>query len=141
MWFSMPKGCGGITVERQEFSVEAKDDKGVGYFRAPDHFAPRILSLGAGFAMATPPEGAPADLPKDDPLRDGAIVELTKVSEAQKIEIQDLRADLIAATSRVTAFNNENTELKTKLMAKEKEIEELREQLEDKDLATKVVKK
>jgi hypothetical protein len=130
MWFSMPEGCGGITVECQEFGPEVKDEKGVASFRAPDHFAPRILAI-TGFAVATPPEGAPDDLPRADPLRDGAIAELTALTESQKTEIQNLRSDLNAASARTVALKNENTDLRTKLEQTIATAAGLQEQLED----------
>ena len=131
MWFSMPEGCGGISVERQEFGVDFRDENGVGYFRAPDHFATKILAI-KGFALVeNPPVGAPEDLPKADPLRDGAIAELTKTVEAQKTEIQNLRTDMTAANSRVIALTNENTDLKGKVQVLQGTITGLEEQLED----------
>lgn len=134
MWFSMPSGCGGITVERQEFVPEITDDRGVAYFRAPNHFATKILALKGFVSVVDLPEGAPADLPKEDPLRDGAIEELTNTVEAQKIEIQNLRADLTVATSRIVAFTTEHTEMTNKLAESALLIDGLREQLEDKGL-------
>lgn len=130
MWFSMPEGCGGITVELQAFNVEIKDDEGKGYFRAPDHFAPRILQI-PGFALAQPPEGAPDDLPKSDPLRDGAISELTRRVAAQDMEIQGLREDLGAAHAQLTALMNENATLKKVATENAEVIADLQEKLED----------
>ena len=134
MWFVMPAGCGGITVERQEFSPEFEDEKGRRYFRAPDHFATRILAL-QGFASVGQPEGAPADLVKEDPVRDQAIVELTGVSAAQADEIRNLRSDLTAATATIAALKNENTDLKTAIERQGSRITELEEELEDRPAA------
>lgn len=134
MWFSLPKGTTGLTVEQQQFSQEITDKDGVSYFRAPDHFSPRILAL-PGFALAEPPDGAPADLPKSDPLRDGAISELTQTLAAQKIEIQNLRSDLNAAHASVTSLHNAKTALEQKLRESTDKIEDLQEQLEDKPVA------
>ncbi len=131
MWFSMPDGCGGITVELQAFDVEIRDDNGKGYFRAPDHFAPRILSI-PGFAMAEPPAGAPDDLPKADPLRDGAISELTRRGAAQDIEIKSLSEDLAVERAKNKALESEVGELKKTVAVREATIDSLSEQLEDK---------
>lgn len=131
MWFRLPEGCGGITVERQEFSPEFRDDDGNAYFRAPDHFAPRILEM-KGFAVVETPPGAPDDLPKADPLRDGAISELTRTVAARDIEIQNLRSDLGSASARIIALTNEKADLQRKLDASEQLVEGLREELEDK---------
>lgn len=130
MWFQLPEGCGGITVERQEFMPEFRNDKGTAYFRAPDHFAPRILAL-KGFVAVQQPEGAPEDLPKEDPARDGAIEELTRNLEAQRIEVQNLRSDLAAAVSRISAMTNERTDLNTTLAKALARVAELEEELED----------
>ena len=139
MWFSFPPGCGAISVERQEFVAEWTDDNGKGYFRAPDHFAPRILAI-QGFSVVETPDGAPADLPKADPLRDSAIAELTGTAQAQRDEIQNLRSDLQAATARVAALSNEKTDLVTKLAVAEAKIHELEEEIEDRP-AVEVTKK
>lgn len=135
MWFQFPEGCGGISVELQHFAPEVTDKQGRKYFRAPNHFAPKILML-KGFAQVEPPEGSPADLPQPDPLRDGAIEQLTKESEAQKMEINNLRSDLIVATGKVTALVNEKGELEKKITTLEATIEDLEEKLEDKPAPT-----
>jgi septal ring factor EnvC (AmiA/AmiB activator) len=132
MWFSFPEGCTSLSVELQEFFPEIRDDEGRAYFRAPDHFAPRILMLNGFAVVEVPPIGAPDDLPKADPLRDSAIAELTRALEAQKLEVQGLRADLGASTARVVALSNERTDLEAKLKASDALVESLREQLEDK---------
>ena len=131
MWFRLPEGCGGVTVERQEFVPEFRDDTGRAYFRAPDHFAPRLLEI-KGFSVVETPDGAPEDLPKADPLRDGAIAELTRALEARDIEIRNLRSDLGAATAKAQAFSNERVELLEKIAKLEDKVTELEEQLEDK---------
>lgn len=130
MWFSFPEGCSSISVERQEFFAEVTDDAGVTYFRAPDHFAPRILEF-KGFFIADP-KNLPPDLPQEDPLRDGAIASLTMTVEAQKLEIQNMRSDLSAASARVVALMNEKTDLAKTLEDRERTIQELTERLEDK---------
>lgn len=130
MWFRMPEGCGGITVEQQEFGIEFKDAYGICYFRAPDHFSPRILAI-TGFAIVDQPEGALADLPRADPLRDGAIAELTQNNQSQKIEIQNLRSDLQVAHAKLASLNNDKVELEKKLSEAQVKLEEMKEQLED----------
>lgn len=142
MWFTFPEGVKGIAVELQHFAPEFRDESGRDYFRAPDHFAPRILTI-KGFAIADPPEGAPEDLPRADPLRDGAISELTRFSESQKIEIQNLRSDLSVAAAKIMAFSNEKANFLQQIEEKDALIESLREQLEDKgvvEVPTKKVK-
>lgn len=115
MWFKFPPGAERVSVHQQEFSVEAEDHQGRGYFRAPDHFAPSILSLGGFVVVDTPPEGAPADLPKADPLRDNAIAQLTANQNALKIEIQNLRTDLGTAAAKVRTLENEKAMLAEQL--------------------------
>ena len=138
MWFSMPKGCGRISVELQQFAAEATDENGVNYFRAPDHFAPRILAI-AGFAKAEPPAGSPDDLPKADPLRDSAIAELTGEMSALRIEAQNLRSDVNAANARNAALVNDNAKLQSDLVEANRKIEGLEEKLEDLGASADVV--
>ncbi len=107
MWFQFPEGVERLSMELQEYITEAKDPEGRGYFRAPDHYAPLILDL-PGFKTAKPPEGAPADLPKADPLRDGAIGDLTRQVDSLKLENENLRAN----TAELRAANDD---LKLKL--------------------------
>jgi hypothetical protein len=117
MWFRFPKGCERISIERQEFATEIHDENGFGYFRAPDHFSARILEIN-GFSLAGKlPEGAPADLPKSDPLRDNAITALTNTIEALKIETQSLRTDLAASAAKIRNLENEKQGLETALTA------------------------
>lgn len=130
MWFKMPKGCRTISVEQQSFGIEATDDDGMNYFRAPDHFAAKILAL-PGFAQGEPPEGSPDDLPRADPLRDGAIAQLTAELIASRRDAQELRSDLIAAQSSVTALTHENTGLKQELETARGHVAGLQEKLED----------
>ena len=130
MWFSMPKGCGGITVEHMEFVPEVTDAEGTAYFRAPDHFSTRILGIN-GFKVAQPPEGAPEDLPRADPLRDGAIAELTHTLAARDTEVQNLRSDLLAANAKITALMHENEQLLIKLNEANGKVLDFEEQIED----------
>jgi hypothetical protein len=124
MWFRLPEGCTGLSVEQQEFGIEAKDEEGRGYFRAPDHFAPRILML-KGFSIAEPPEGSPDDLPKADPLRDTAIANMSREAEGMRTEIANLRSDLIAANARVVALVNERDAQKLAMAGLQAKVDEL----------------
>ena len=133
MWFAFPVGYERISVERQEFAPEFTDDKGRHYFRAPNHFAPMILAI-KGFAQAEPPTDL-ADLPQADPLRDGAISQLTKENEALKLENTNTRSDIVAATAQIKALVNDKTMLEAELLQAKAKIVELEEELEDKPLA------
>ena len=134
MWFKMPTGCKAIAVERQEFRAEVTDAQGVNYFRAPDHFAARIIAI-PGFIQAMPPEGSPEDLPKADPIRDSAIGELTGEVTSLRMEVQNLRSDLGSAQARNTALAHENAALQQEMAAKIGEILGLQERLEDAGIA------
>ena len=130
MWFSFPQGAESITVEHQTFSTELTYE-GKRYFRAPDHFAPRILAIG-GFAIVRDlPADAPEDLPKADPLRDNAIVELTNTTEALKVEVQNMRSDLVVANAKVVALVNERAELTRRLDEALSRVAQLEEDLKD----------
>lgn len=132
MWFQMPKGCEAISIELQAFRREIIGDDGKAYFRAPDHFAPKIMEIGGFSIVDQPPADFPEDLPRSDPLRDGAIAALTKQAEAQKTEIQNLSSDLSAAAAKIAALVNENAGLKRQIEEKEAKIDDLEDQLEDK---------
>jgi len=134
MWFKFPAGCDRISIERQEFAVEVKDEDGEGYFRAPDHFSARILEL-KGFSVATTlPEGSPADLPKPDPLRDNAITALTNTVEALKLEAQNLRTDLSVSMAKVRTLENEKAMLEVALKEVTNKLAELQEDDEEETL-------
>lgn len=126
MWFMLPEGADGISVERQQFACEIRDSVGRGYFRAPDHFAPRILDI-PGFALAEPPEGAPEDLPRADPLRDGAIASLTATNEALRIEISGITGDLNAMRAEMAALRNERDTLLERVKNLSDAMEEIKE--------------
>ena len=134
MWFRMPEGCGGISVERQEFFPEIRDEKGFGYFRAPNHFAPRILMNKGFVAVERPPEGAPEDLPNADPLRDGAISDLTKTVDALKLEAGGLRSDLNVAVAKVAALVADRDGLLAKVEELTNKITDLEEELEERPM-------
>jgi regulator of replication initiation timing len=131
MWFRFPEGTNGIQVDLQDFNPEVTDKAGHRYFRAPNHFAPKILML-KGFAQVDPPETDLADLPQPDPLRDSAIAQLTKENEALKLENQHLRSDLIAATARITALTNDRTGFQSKIAMLEEKLQNIEEDAEDK---------
>jgi hypothetical protein len=139
VWFRFPKGSDRVTVECQPFVVEALDDEGNAYFRAPDHFSTRILAI-SGFALVEkPPEGAPPDLPRADPLRDGAISELTKSTEALKAQVQHLTSDLAAANAALRAAAVEKAQLGTKLQEAAANIAALEEEIEAVSVAPQAV--
>lgn len=134
MWFRMPQGVAGISVELQSFQPDIEFE-GRSYFRAPDHFAPRILANKGFELVEKPPEGFPEDIPRADPLRDGAIAELTKTVEALKMELGGVRADLNSCVAKAGALANEKSELTSRLETANKRIEELEEELDDRPLA------
>jgi hypothetical protein len=128
MWFKMPKGTTSASFQQQSFAVEVTDDKGRGYFRAPDHFAPLIL-MGPGFELANEvPEGAPDDLPRADPLRDTAIGNLTAELSALRIECKTLREDANVAEAALNAMTKERDNLQVYLSAAEAKIKELEDE-------------
>ena len=131
MWFSFPPGCDVISVECQTFRVELTDETGVNYFRAPDHFANKILSSGGFKLIQHPPSGAPADLPQADPLRDGTIVELTKMVQALERELKTLREDHNSALAKANSLAGDKATLEGQLAKANAAVEELKEQLED----------
>ena len=131
MWFAFPQGYDRITVERQEFVPEVTDEEGRKYFRAPNHFAPQILAFKGFVHVENPPEGSPADLPLPDPLRDGAISQLTREKEGLQRELANARTDLGVANARIAALVNENGQYKDTVQKQIARIGELEEQLEE----------
>lgn len=130
MWFILPEGADGISVERQYFACEIRDGDGRGYFRAPDHFAPVILNV-PGFALAEPPDGAPADLPRADPERDGAIASLSAANESLRLEISGLSGDLAAMRAEMLALRNERDSLKNRVEELLRSIAEIKQEVDD----------
>lgn len=134
MWVQMPKGYESVSLERQEFNVEFTDEGGENFMRVPDHFGPVLMNMGLGFRMLDkPPTGAPADLPKADPLRDAAISTLTAENQALRDSIREAREDVIAANARVQALTNENAALRQTMAEKDQRIADLEAALEDAD--------
>lgn len=96
MWFMFPRETTGITVELQGYGIEALDKDGRGYFRAPDHFAGRILDI-PGFEIADVtklPSDAPEDLAKVDPIKEANSTLLTGKIQTLELENEALRASL-----------------------------------------------
>jgi hypothetical protein len=139
MWFMFPPEADRISVQQQEFVTELKDKDGRGLFRAPAHFASLILAL-KGFAPVTDvPEGAPADLPIQDPLRDGAIHDLTGKITTLEGQVRSLTEDLASKDAAHKATLVERNQLIIQLQtanAKLKEYEEVHEDDEPEDAKT-----
>lgn len=119
MWFQFPEGTTALSVQQQEFCIEAVDKDGRGYFRAPDHFAGIILDQ-PGFRSAIAPEGAPEDLPVADPLHDNTITQLSAQVDTLRFENSNFRA-IIAELSA------ERDDLKLKLFESQARVNELEE--------------
>ena len=117
-------------MEHESFECEIRDGDGNGYFRAPDHFAARILDV-PGFVVATPPEGAPDDLPRADPIRDGAIAQLTQENQGLRYELQNIRSDLEAARAKAASLEHLNDKLSHDIKERDNIIVGLNEKVED----------
>jgi FtsZ-binding cell division protein ZapB len=130
MWFIFPVGATSITVEQQPFKVEIEDVEGRGYFRAPDHFAPQILAI-AGFGRASPPEGAPEDLPPSVGGQNEPVKVLVGEIEGLKLEVQRLTEDANSVKAANAALRTENAELTRKLDIAENRVKDLEDELDD----------
>lgn len=145
MWFAFPKGAETIVVERQQFQAEAVDVNGANCFRAPSHFAPRILNI-PGFALAAEiVDKTLTDLSETSSTEGQAIERLTKELEAKATELQTLREDYHKTRAETLALGKERDDLKTRLAAAEAKVSELEDLLEDHEpaapkLATKGAK-
>lgn len=128
MWFRFPLGHTAISIEQQEFKAEAKDASGFEYFRAPNHFAPKILSLG-GYAVVDPPEQGPDD-DKERTDKDQAIGTLSQELEAAQEEAKNLRENLNALSAEHIALTNERDGLAQKVADLTHKLTELEEEKE-----------
>lgn len=128
MWFRFPEGCERISVQLQEFTVEVKDKDGRGCFRAPAHFAPIILGQ-KGFSQLTDiPAGAPEDLPAQDPLRDGAIHDLSGKVTTLEGRVSDLVSDLASKDAALKAMIVERDTLVVRCQALQAKLDELEDE-------------
>ena len=103
MWVKFPLGTTAVSIEQQQFVTEVTGADGSAYFRIPDHFAGKILSV-PGFSLCNPPPGAPADLPKADPDRDNMIAKLS-------VEVQGLTKENTRLSSEIVILENKIKEL------------------------------
>lgn len=131
MWFAFPEGIDQLSVEQQIFRPEHKDKDGRQYFRAPDHFAPAILGQ-TGFARVQRPEGAPEDLPKEDPRGNAALDQMATEVSALQDEVMRLRAMCNEVIQERDALKATNQTLGEELEALDKEMEALRAKVEAK---------
>jgi septal ring factor EnvC (AmiA/AmiB activator) len=130
MWFVFPENVDTICIEHQAFKAEAIDVVGRKAFRAPAHFAPRILAL-QGFALAAElAPGSPDDLPAGVSGDQQAIKDFGALVEAQADELQNLRSDNIVLLSENAALIKERAELQTNLEDLLQKVEDLQERLE-----------
>jgi hypothetical protein len=126
MWFRFPEGTTGVSVDLQEFDEEVKDAEGLGYFRAPDYLAAKILDL-PGFIRINPPNGTTDldDLPARNSPNDTAISDLVSQVQALTIGRDDANERCQIALRQVHDLSAEIKrlkvnigELETKLAAK-----------------------
>jgi septal ring factor EnvC (AmiA/AmiB activator) len=131
MWFAFPPGVECISVERQEFITEGKDKLGRDCFRAPDHFAPRILAI-PGFVPASELVGdVPSDLTPTSPDMEKAIQQLAEQRDADGVRIQGLTEDLASLSAKLEAMTNERDEAHKQIEILHEQIENLQQELED----------
>lgn len=129
MWFKFPPNVTNISIEMQHFAEEFKDEAG-SYFRAPNHFAPIIKGLNAGFeTLPVPPRGAPDDIPTYS-LPVGSA-DITKQMTTLQLENQGLREDLGAALGQIRALTGENGTLAAKLAEAVQQILTLQQKIDD----------
>lgn len=124
MWFAFPEGVDCISVELQEYHSEVEHD-GTRYFRAPDHFAAKILDL-SGFKHQIPPQEAnpPEDIPRGEVLTADAqnAALLSGRVNALELERDEARA-------RLAEVSAERDSLKLKLHETEADVADLKEEL------------
>jgi len=131
MWFAFPPGAEVITVEQQTFVAEAMDVENRRCFRAPAHFAPRILAIG-GFALAGEITDKTLSDISDSSTPDGqAIEKLTQELAAREAQIKGLQEDYNRSRAAELALSKELEEEKRLRAAAEAKAAELEEQLED----------
>lgn len=133
MWFSMPKGVGGMTIQQIEFAAEVRDADGIGYFRAPPHFSQHILAL-AGFTIGDPPASLTDKITEIDPTFGQKSAE----SEAYLEEIRTLRENNGVLLGQLQATQTREAAATFNLEQAKILIARLTEQLEEKDEATPV---
>ena len=120
-----------VSIERQEFASEAKDKDGRDCFRAPAHFASKILMLKGFAALTSPPENGPDDLPLADPLRDGAIHDLSGKITTLEGRVTDLVSDLASKDAAFKAMIIERDGLIVQIQKLNARIIELTEEEPD----------
>lgn len=113
MWFRLPKGTSGVSVELQEFETEVVDAEGLGYFRAPEYLAAKILDL-PGFVHFNPPEGLTDldDIPSRSSPSDNAISDLTSQLQTTTASLDDANQRLQIALRQIDALGDEIKRLK-----------------------------
>jgi hypothetical protein len=137
MWIVMPRNTEAFSCQQQAFRSEGKTrrkfkniDEERHLTRVPDHFAPILLSI-PGYEIAQDdevPQDIP-DLPKADPLRDGAIGDALRQIEALKSELQNVRGDLEAANARSRSLLVERDNFVQQAFQLNKEVAELKEKV------------
>lgn len=133
MWFSFPPGSSGCSIQSQNFTSEFTDAEGRDWFRAPDHFAPKILGMGLGYkslSIGSRPDGCDVDdLAPTFGVIGAQIGEQAQVIENLKEElrlanetIQKLQAQQIQSHTQVQIlsaksadFEKENNDLRARL--------------------------
>lgn len=113
LWFKMPPGVERISVQLQNFEAEVKHELG-NFFRAPDHFAPHILSLGK-FSVQEPPVEATeglADMTATTAEYDEAMQAMAKELEAHQVMLRQANETNATLSSQLTAITADRDSMK-----------------------------
>lgn len=119
MWFKFPLGVEVVQVELQEFRTEVSDPKTLSnFFRAPDHFAPKIVEL-PGFKHELPP----IELNPPEDLKPSDFNSVTP--------LDSLVAQIEALKSQITQANFERDQALAQLIKLEATCKQLEEENQD----------
>ncbi len=133
MWFQFPTGQDAISVERQMFTSEWKNEEGVHFFRAPGHFSGKLTKEGGCKLLIAPPLGVPKDLPDmpaiQMPQADGADEKLLSLQAS----LSDERSTSSSLRAELAAKLHENDSLKLQVHELSERINELEEKISDDD--------
>jgi len=118
MWFRFPEGTEQISVQQQVFVPEYRDAKGANFFRAPDHFAPIILSQTDCLAIRPEGEDVPTDMPSTLGVRGDAVDDMASLNAQQSARIaelerlcQDSANELLEKNERIAALEKQLADL------------------------------
>jgi len=115
------------------FTSEWKNEEGVHFFRAPNHFSTKLTKEGGCKLLIKPPPGVPKDLPDLPMMREPQVDGTDEKVLSLQASLSDERSTSSSLRAELAARLHENDALKLQVHELTEKINELEEKISDED--------